>query len=205
MKNKLAIIGASGHGKVCVDVAYHMKRWDEIVFLDSKKVGSSVLSFEVIDLSDNWKQYIDEYDLFIALGDNKIRERIFNEISNSNASIATLIHPSTVIGLEVEIGVGSFVAAGAVINPSTSIGDGVIISTGSTVDHDSQVKDFVHISPGAHLAGAVQVGRRTWIGIGGVIKNNISIGADVVVGAGGVVVSNIEEARPYVGVPVRRV
>lgn len=204
MKNKLAIIGASGHGKVCADVAYHMGKWIDIVFLDSKKVKSLVLNFKVIDSSDNWNQYIDEYDLFIAIGDNKTRERIFHEISNSNASVATLIHPSAVIGLEVEIGVGSIIAAGVVINPATSIGNGVIINTGSTVDHDNEIKDFVHISPGAHLAGTVSVETRSWIGVGGIIKNNVSIGTDVVVGAGGVVVKDIEEAGTYVGVPVRR-
>ena len=34
MKNKLLIIGASGHGKVAADIALKMNIWQNIAFLD---------------------------------------------------------------------------------------------------------------------------------------------------------------------------
>ena len=34
MKNKLLIIGASGHGKVVADIALKMNKWKSIAFLD---------------------------------------------------------------------------------------------------------------------------------------------------------------------------
>ena len=34
MKNKLLIIGASGHGKVVADIALKMNKWNAIEFLD---------------------------------------------------------------------------------------------------------------------------------------------------------------------------
>lgn len=204
MKSKLAIIGAGGHGKVCADVAYLMNQWQEIIFLDNSKMGEIILGFEVIDSSENWCNYIQEYDFFIAIGDNKTREKVQLDLKSKNVSIATLIHPSAIIARDVEIAEGSLIAAGVVVNPSTKIGKGAILNTACTIDHDGEIGDFVHISPGAYLAGTVNVGERSWLGIGSIVKNNVTICNDVIIGAGGVIVKDINERGTYVGVPVEK-
>lgn len=204
MKKKLAIIGAGGHGKVCADIAYLMNKWQEIVFLDNLKIGKTIIGFEVIDKSENWNKYIQEYDFFIAIGDDKSREKVQLDFKSKSATLATLIHPSSIIARNVEVGEGTLIAAGVVINPSTKIGKGVILNTACTIDHDNKIADFVHISPGAHLAGTVSVGKRSWLGIGSIVKNNVTICDDVTVGAGGVVVKDISESGNYVGVPVKK-
>lgn len=205
MKNKLAIIGAGGHGKVCADIALKLKYWDDIVFLDNSKKGTQVLGLDVIDTVSNWQNYKTEYDFFVALGNNHTREIMIGELKNGHATIATLIHPSAILAEEVVVKHGTVLAAGVIVNSSSTIGKGVILNTACTVDHDNQINDFVHISPGAHLAGAVRVGRRSWLGIGSIVRNNTDICDDVIVGAGGVVVKDINESGTYVGVPIRRV
>lgn len=204
MKKKLAIIGAGGHGKVCADIALKMKCWDGIVFLDNSKKNTQVLGFDVIDTVSNWQDYKSEYDFFVALGNNRTREMMIGELENGHATIATLIHPSVILGEEVVIKHGTVLAAGVIVNSSTTIGKGVVLNTACTVDHDNQIADFVHISPGAHLAGTVNVGRRSWLGIGSIVRNNTDICNDVIVGAGGVVVKDINESGTYVGVPVKK-
>ena len=116
-----------------------------------------------------------------------------------------MIHPSAVIGTDVEIGIGSVVMAGVVINSSTKIGKGCIVNTSSSLDHDNIIEDYVHISPGVRTAGSVSIGKLTWIGIGSVVSNNVNIYSSCKVGAGAVVVKDITEPGTYVGVPVRRV
>lgn len=204
MKKKLAIIGAGGHGKVCADIALKMKSWDDIVFLDNSKKSSQVLRLDVIDVISNWHNYKTDYDFFVALGNNRTREMMIDELENGHATIATLIHPSAILGEEVVVNQGTVIAAGVIVNSFSTIGKGVILNTACTVDHDNQINDFVHISPGAHLAGTVRVGRRSWIGIGSIIRNNTDVCDDVVVGAGGVVIKDIYENGTYFGVPVRR-
>ena len=125
-------------------------------------------------------------------------------LREKNKNIATLIHPSAVIGEEVSIGEGTVVMAGAVINPCTIIGDGCIVNTCASVDHDNNLEDFVHIAVGAHLCGTVCVGNKTWIGAGTVVSNNLSVCDDCTIGAGAVVVKNIEEKGTYVGVPAKK-
>src|SRR5699024_8497578 len=127
------------------------------------------------------------------------------ELEKAGATIPTLIHPSAIIGSDVECGKGTAIMAGVIINSSTKIGRGCIVNTASTIDHDNVMDNFVHISPGANLAGRVKIGEATWVGIGSVVSNNISITSNCTIGAGAVVIKDIIESGTYVGVPARRV
>lgn len=205
MKKKLIIIGASGHGKVCADIALKMDRWNNISFLDDDESLKSALGFDVIGKTKDAIKYIDEADFFVAVGNNATRNRIQTEVTSEGISIATLIHPNAVIGTDVKIGVGTAVMAGVVINSSSTIGDGCILNTRCSIDHDNSISDFAHISPGAVLAGTVNIGSEAWIGAGTTISNNICISNRCTVGAGALVVRDINETGTYIGIPVRKI
>ncbi|WP_231701804.1 acetyltransferase [Crassaminicella thermophila] len=199
------IIGASGHGKVVADIALKMNKWLSIAFLDNNESIKSSMGLEVIGKSADALKYIEDYDIFVAIGNNATREKIQEKLEVAGASIPVLVHPNVVIGTEVELRIGTVIMAGVVINSSTRIGKGCIINTGSTIDHDNVIEDYVHISPGANLAGNVKVGKGSWIGIGSAVSNNINITNGCKVGAGSVVVKDITESGTYVGVPVRKI
>lgn len=204
-KNKLLIIGASGHGKVIADIALKMNQWDEIAFLDDDESKKEVMGLDIIDTLDAIPSYLDEYQVVVGIGNNKIRENIYYKLEELKVSIATLIHPQAIIGENVEIGTGTAVMAGSVINCCTVIGKGCIINTGSIIEHDNKIADFVHISPGAHLSGTVSIGERTWLGVGSNVINNINITNDCIIGAGTVVIKQINKPGTFVGNPARRV
>jgi sugar O-acyltransferase (sialic acid O-acetyltransferase NeuD family) len=205
MKDKLLIVGASGHGKVVADIALKMNKWKQIAFLDDNERLQKTMGFEVIGKSLDAYNYVEEWDLFVGIGNNEIREKIQNRLQLVGASIPILIHPKSTIGEQVGIGMGTVVMAGVVVNCSTIIGEGCIINTGASIDHDNWIGDFVHIAPGARLAGTVKVGEGSWLGIGSVVSNNVTITDYCRIGAGAVVVRDINEPGTYVGVPVRRV
>lgn len=205
MKNKLLIIGASGHGKVIADIAFKMNRWHNIAFLDDDENIKVSMGIEVIGKSADAFKYMKDFDIFVGIGNNSIRERLQEKLEFEGASIPVLIHPDAVIGGHVELGAGTVVMARAVINCSTRIGKGSIINTGATIDHDNLIEDYVHISPGVHTAGTVKIGKGTWLGIGSVVSNNVNIISGCKIGAGAVVVKDINEVGTYVGVPARRV
>ncbi|HZK72306.1 MAG TPA: acetyltransferase [Clostridia bacterium] len=205
MKERLLIIGASGHGKVIADIAIKMNKWNNIAFLDDDEVLKESMGFKVIGTSENAFNYIEDSDIFVAIGNNTTREKVQVKLETAGTSIPTLVHPSAIIGEQVEIGLGTVIMAGVVINCCSKIGKGCIINTGSNLDHDNVIEDYVHISPGANLAGTVKVGKSSWLGIGSVVCNNVNICSECKVGAGAVVVKDIDEAGTYVGVPARRV
>lgn len=205
MKDKLIIIGASGHGKVVADIAIKMNKWQSIAFLDDDESIKTSMGLEVIGKTADAFTYKEEADFFVAIGSNATREKIQEKLIEQGLNLVSLIHPSAVIGTDVEIGIGSVVMAGVVINSSSRIGKGCIINTSSSLDHDNIIEDYVHVSPGVRTAGSVGIGKGTWLGIGSVVINNVNICSGCKVGAGAVVVKDITEPGTYVGVPVRRV
>lgn len=203
MKEKLLIIGANGHGKVVLDIALKLNKYKEIVFLDDNENIEECMGKAVIGNTKKLSQYIDEYDMVVAIGNALIRKRILDNIFEAGGSAPILIHPSAIIGMNVEIEKGTVIMAGAIINPLVKIGVGCIVNTGATIDHDCIIGDYVHVSVGSHLAGTVTVGDNTWIGIGAVVNNNVTIGSNIMIGAGGVVIKDIELAGTYLGVPAK--
>jgi len=205
MKEKLLIIGASGHGRVVADIALKLNKWKSIAFLDDDETIKSSMGIEVVGKSSDAIKHLTDCDIFVGVGNNVLREKIQERLEVEGATIPTLIHPNAVIGQDVELKSGVVVMAGVVINCCTQIGKGSIINTGATVDHDNLIEDFVHISPGVHLAGTVKIGKGSWLGIGSVVSNNIKITSRCKFGAGAVVVKDITEPGTYIGIPVRRV
>lgn len=204
-KDKLLIVGASGHGKVVADIAMHLNQWQEIAFLDDDETITKCMGYSVIDKTDSAAQYISDYEIIVAIGKNVTRQKIQTQLEEEGACIATLVHPGAIIGNDVEIESGSVVMAGSVINCCSKIGKGCIINTGAAIDHDNEIGDFVHISPGVHSAGTVKIGDKSWIGIGAVISNNLNITKEVIIGAGAVVMNDIENPGIYVGVPAKMI
>ena len=201
---KLIIVGKSGHGEVIRDLACQCKWYQSIEFMDD--ASSKMKENLVKGCSQDVFKYKHEYDVFVAIGNSKIRKKLQGEYESGGVSIVSLIHPYAILPYEsVKIGSGTVVMADAVIQTGTELGKGVIINTAATVDHDCKISDYVHVAVGAHLAGNVEVGSGTWIGAGAVVSNNIHICENVTVGAGAVVVSDIEESGTYVGVPARKV
>lgn len=199
MNNRLIIIGAGGHGKVIADNALKNGYFD-INFVDDYATGMC-MGFPIIGTTAEIDHLNDgKTDFMIGVGNNDIRKRIAEKY---DVNWVTLIHPSAQLAVNVSIGTGTVVMAGAIINACATVGEHCIINSGAAVEHDCVIEDYVHISPNAALGGTVRVGEQTHIGIGAAVKNNIRICGRCTVGAGTVVVKNIEHPGTYIGVPAK--
>lgn len=198
----LAILGASGHGKVLADIA-ELTGWEKIDFFDDawpERKNNGV--WQVIGDTQKLLNSLKAYDgVIVAIGNNKIRQQKLQQLDSAGAKIIILIHPSATVSRYTKIGPGSVIVAGAVINPDCIIGSGVIINTCSSVGHDCTLGDAVHICPGARLAGGTVVYDRAWVGVGTSVRQLITIGADSIVGAGSVVVKDVSSNTTVMGVP----
>lgn len=201
---RLAVLGASGHGKVVADCA-HSCGWGEVVFFDDAWPELSANGhWPVVGDTSRLMASLEDFDgVIVAIGNNHIRHTKLEALKEARAPVVALVHPAAFVSRHVEVGEGTVVFAGAVVNVDARLGRGVIINTGATVDHDCVLGDAVHVSPGANIAGGVRVGHRSWVGIGAAVKQLVSIGDDAVVGAGAAVVSDVGDGVTVVGVPAR--
>lgn len=202
---RLVLIGASGHGKVCAEIAKLCGRYSDLLFLDDSSAVKKCGEYDVIGTSRDFYHYMnEETEFFVSIGNHEHRKRIQEKIEADGGVVATLIHPKGFISESIPIGDGTVVMAGAVVNPGSEIGKGVIINTSSSVDHDCIIGDWSHISVGAHICGTVVIGNECWVGPGAVVSNNLKICDDVLIGAGAVVVKDIGESGKYIGLPAKR-
>jgi sugar O-acyltransferase (sialic acid O-acetyltransferase NeuD family) len=203
---RLAILGASGHGKVVADAAV-AAGWHEIVFYDDAWPGRGTNGrWSVAGDTAALVDALGDHDgVVVGVGNNRARIDLTRRLTDSGAELVSVVHPRAVVSQYAEIGDGTVAFAGAVVNIDSTVGRACIINTGATVDHDCALADGVHLSPGAHLAGGVTVGEASWIGIGACVKQLVTIDSDVTVGAGAVVVSHVSAAQTVVGVPAKPV
>lgn len=202
---RIVLIGASGHGKVCAEIAEKSEKYKEIIFVDDNPLIKKCGKYNVCGTVDDCYKYIeDDTYFFVSIGNHKHREKIQEKIEKRYGVVTTLIHPKAVISKAVSIGVGTVVMAGTVINPNVVIGKGCIINTSSSVDHDCNIADWCHVAVGAHICGTVNIGGGTWIGAGAIVNNNINICHNCVIGAGTLVIKNIDNPGTYVGVPAMK-
>lgn len=203
---RLAILGASGHGKVTADTA-ECCGWQHIDFFDDAwPAVTSNGPWDVIGATADLLKRITYYSaVTVAIGNNRTRLFKLSELRSAGAELVTLVHPSATVSRHARVGEGAVLCAGVVVCACAEIGAGSILNTGCTVDHDCVLASGVHISPGAHLAGGVKVGSCSWIGIGASVRQLVSIGENVVVGAGAAVINDVPDGFVVAGVPAKRI
>ena len=201
---RLAILGASGHGKVVADAAL-CAGWLAIEFFDdSRPPATPVGPWRVAGGTEELLGSVALFDgVIVAIGHNRTRMDKQHVLAAAGGSLATIVHPSAIVSPSATVGLGSVLCAGAIVNPFSTIGSCCIVNTGATIDHDCDLADGVHVSPGAHLGGGVRVGAASWIGVGASVRHGAVIGMNVIVGVGAAVVADIPDGVTVIGVPAR--
>ncbi len=151
MNNNLLILGAGGHGKVVKETAEAMNCFDKIDFLDDH-------SSNAIGRCDDYTKYKDDYKYaFIAFGNNELRMKCLNELSDFGYEVPKLIHPTAYVSPSAVINEGTIILPKSVINTNVVIDKGCIVSVGALIDHDSQLGTGVHINTGAIVKAGCKV------------------------------------------------
>jgi acetyltransferase EpsM len=204
LDRKVILIGYSGHGLVVADTAIE-NQLKLFGYTDVELVRNNPFKLTYLgnESENDFFEKNKDVKYLIGIGDNKLREKIYNLIVSKKSSVLTLISQYATISKTVVIGNGTFVNRNVSINAFVKIGNNVILNTACVIDHDCQIENCVHIGPGAVLAGNVYIGERTFIGANCVIKQGVKIGKDAIVGAGTVVLCDIPDGKKIVGNPSR--
>lgn len=195
MENSICLYGASGHGKVVLDILKSNNTTVDYIIDDNPK-SNKILDVAVVNSKEITD--LDNKRMIVSIGNNMIRKKIVGKLQTK---FVTAIHHKAVVSSYSKINEGTVIMAGAIINAAATIGKHCIVNTGAIVEHDCVIKDFVHISPNASLAGDVKIGEGTQIGIGASIIQGIKIGKWSIIGAGAVIIKDVPDYAVVVGNP----
>ena len=163
---KIVIVGGGGHGRVVADILQSMVGMEPVAFALPDADSGATGHFGLPIIGEETLVDVEHHGIVVAVGDNRVRQKLYERFSGQGENLVTAIHPSAIIASDVELGDGCMICPGVIINTGAIIGNNVILNTGSIIEHECVVGDHSHVAPGAKLAGEVSVGDGVFVGLG---------------------------------------
>ncbi|WP_104176607.1 acetyltransferase [Cryobacterium sp. Y50] len=210
----LVIVGAGGFGREVLDVIDAINCADDVpVYEILGVIDSGPSETNLNRLANRGIRFLgSELDarhmvrglqFVVGVGSPSARRLIAARFATLGVPAATLVHPSSGLGSDLNIGAGSVICAGVQVSTNVTLGEHVHLNANATVGHDSSIGDFASVNPGAIVSGDVQIGMSSLLGAGSVVLQGIFVARNVIVGAAACVTRNIDQGTTVVGVPAR--
>lgn len=188
---KLLLVGAGGFGRVVLE--HVIDKYDCAFIDDGPEIGTMVGGVPVIGKIDELDKWYGEYkQLIVTIGNNKLRERIYEEAGSIGYTFPSIIHPSVYISPHAQLGSGTIILNNAVVQNGAKAGKGLIMNPGTELHHDSEVGEYVLIYTNSVVRSLAFVGDRAWIGSTATICTSATVPADGRVEDGEVVLPKCE-------------
>lgn len=142
-------------------------------------------------------------DIYIGIGSNAARTRIFTQLQQLGRTPATCVAPGAFVARDASLGAGALICAGAVIGSRAVIGANAIVNTLSSVDHDGVLGDHSSVTVGVTFGGNVRTGTNCFFGLKSAVLPGLTIGNNVQVAAGALVTKSVPDNVLVGGSPAR--
>lgn len=154
----------------CIERKYrnNLKNFNGLPLIDFEKLG------------ENYPP--SKYLLFIAIGNNYIRERIFTESKKKGYSMISHVNESVLCWDDLKIGENVLISGSSSLQPLVFVGDNTFI-IGSKIGHHSKIGNHVLLSC-TTLGGNVQVGDYSFLGLNSSVQHNTVIAERNIIGMG---------------------
>lgn len=179
-RKKLLLVGAGGFGRVVSELA--RESYDCAFVDDGVDVGTEVCGVSVVGRVADLRELFAEYrELVVVIGNNAVRERIYDAAKAIGYGFPSLISQSAYVSPYAELGWGCVVLNNAVVQNGAVVGNGVLLNPGVEIHHDSSVGDCCLIYTNSVVRTYAKVGNCVRIGSNVTVCNNAVMpdGADV--------------------------
>lgn len=179
-KEKLLLVGAGGFGRVVSELA--RQTYDCAFIDDGAEIGATICDIPIIgrtaDLQTLWGAY---QKLVVVIGNNAVRERIYDMAKRIGYGFPNLISPSAYISPYAKLGWGCVILNNAVVQNGSAVGNGVLINPGVEIHHDCSVGDCTLVYTNSVVRTGAKVGRYVRIGSNVTVCNNAVVpdGTDI--------------------------
>lgn len=209
MKKNVVLIGGGSQANIVIDILEKDQGYKIIGILDSKKeVNETFKGYPILGRQESLpevKEKSNVYGTIICIGDNWLRAKVAGQVQALCPEIVFVnaVHPSVILGKDVEMGGGNVIMAGVILNPDAKIGNHCFISTKSSLEHNTVLGDYSSVSAGVTTGGFMSVGKFSHIALGVTIFDRVHIGEHTVVGSGALVTRDLPDKILAYGVPAK--
>lgn len=205
---EIIIVGAGGFGRELLQWIKDINRvehiWNIKGFIDDNpnSLDGSNCDYPVIGSTNDYKP--DNNEVFAcAIANPKIKEKVVSSLKSKGAKFVSVIHPTAIIGDNIEIGEGLVAYPNSSITTNVKLGSFITLLS-SGIGHDAEVDDFSTISSFCDITGGVKLGKRVFLGSHVTIIPGRKIGNDAYIAAGSVVFTNVKENTKMMGNPAKK-
>ncbi len=203
----IIIVGAGGCGREVAnwieDINNIKETWNILGFLDDneKALDKFPSKYNIIDTIKN---HMPRANVKYAMGiaNPNIKKIVGPALVKKGAQFASIIHPSTRIYSEFNIGIGLVTYPNSKIATGCKVGDFVTLQS-TILGHDSQLENYVTVSSNCGVTGGVVLREGCFIADHACIAVGLEIGANAYIGIGSVVIRNVEKDTRVFGNPAR--
>lgn len=196
---KLYIIGDGGFGNEIFGWRSDFKEsFSNIEILDDN--SSKLSSIQSI------KDQNDPFNFVIAIGDNKVREKIYENVKSFNAaSDLNFFIGQSYLGTNVKLGLNNLIMHNSSIGQNSTIGDNNHIHGQTVIGHDVAIGKNNSIGSQVFIGGEVKIGNSVTIYPGSSIAPKIKIEDGATIGIGSVVIRNVKANKSVFGNPAKTI
>lgn len=185
----LYLIGGGGHCVSCIDVIESEGKYKiKGIFDRIERIGEKIFGYPIVGSDQDLKSFINpQVSFLVTVGQIKsadARIRIFQNLVDLKADIATVVSPRAYVSKYARLGRGTIVLHDSLVNSNVKVGDNCILNSKSLIEHDSIIEDHTHISTAAVINGGCKVEAGSFIGSNSVLKEGLVVKAKSVLRAG---------------------
>jgi len=191
----MIIIGAGNLGKHIIDQLKQDEYKQKFFFFDENIAQNKIYdNYKVIsDWKDFYKVLSDtDNSYFIALGNPRMRKKIFSKINAGNFVSLISSHVG-IVSEYAEIGIGSMIQPACCLSHNVKTGISCLIHAATLIGHDVSIGDFVSIGSNVNILKGVEIGNLSVIGPNVLVYPNIKIGNNVYIEPGVIVKNDVAD------------
>ncbi|MGJ0329337.1 acetyltransferase [Aliarcobacter cryaerophilus] len=203
---KLIIFGIGEQAEMAYYYFKNDSKYDIVAFTVDKKYIDKETFFDlpIVEFESIENVYSEEeYELFIAIGYNKInklREEKYLLCKEKGYKIASYISSKASIFTD-KIGENCFILEDNTVQPYVEIGNNVTLWSGNHIGHHSIIQDNCFVTSHVVISGGCEIGENTFIGVNATLRDHIKIGKSNVIGAGALILNDTEDNKVYMANP----
>lgn len=164
------MVGAGGFGRVVSELA--AQKYDCSFVDDGVEVGTEICGVKVVGRVSDLPMLFDTYRLLVVtIGNNAVRERIYDAAEKIGYAFPNLIHPSAYVSPYAKMGWGCVLLNNSVVQNGSAVGNGVLLNPGVEIHHDCSVDNFALIYTNSVVRTYAKVGKRVRIGSNVTVSN----------------------------------